>query len=177
MKKIQIFLFLFLMSFDIFAQRVYIQNDYEEPLWVAVGYRCTIGDWTGDYAKGWYKVIPGEKVFVATLQKEALETIYIYAHNQDNSFVIKGDESPGDKSMYISDNKFDIKNFSSSYVQKQHPEYRAVCPRLFSVKRQFDIFSPTNYRDVTITLSRRFGYEEIIEEVEEVVDSVSVEPY
>jgi uncharacterized membrane protein len=119
MKKLLVFLFLIFCSAS-FAQ-IYVTNKTNEPIWVAIVTYQNGKSFTGYVSKGWYKVIPGERVNCGGVLSNGDNTYYVHAHNsswtrswgKDHYFAI-------DKT-----NAFRIENCDMKYTLKD-PNHKSV---------------------------------------------------
>lgn len=176
MKKIVILGLLVLLSYNIFSQSIWIENRFNEPLYVCIAYHTSKDGWTGYVSEGWWRVIPGEKKAIVPISKIDFDIIYLYACNNepsDPSYQLTDREYGED--IYVNmDGPFVIKNCRSDYVAKEHPEYTTVTAWQEAIDIRKSLFS--KQKDQTIVLFKgRPTY--MVDTIElEVIEPIVPEP-
>lgn len=153
MKKL-FFVILLSLSYSAIGQYLWIQNFFDEPMYVCVSYQTTTNGWTGWISQGWWKLIPGERKAVIPLSSISCNLIYVYSRtgrNSNNPIELVGKNH--DFTMIIDlNNGFKIQNCFSEYVIAEHPEYVKVCPWVEAIDIRKPIFS--RQKDQTIVLDK-----------------------
>lgn len=117
MKKLILSLILILSAFFANAQ-VYFKNNYDEPLWVTLGYHVNTKEFEGWKTVGWFKVIPGEKKELLSFNPSG-QYLYYHAHTEGRVKSFGGESNL----LVHPVNAFKIKNADKEYVKEEHPEY------------------------------------------------------
>ena len=148
------FVLLLLLSYSSIGQYLWVQNCFDEPMYVCVSYQTTTNGWTGWISQGWWKVIPGERKAVVPLSDISCNLIYVYSHNGSNCNIpIELVGKNHDMTMIIdSNNGFKIQNCFSEYVIAEHPEYVKVYPWVETIDIRKPLFS--RLKDQTIVLHK-----------------------
>lgn len=154
MKKIVFLGLLLLLSYNIFCQSIWIENRFNEPLYVCIGYHTNKDGWTGYVSEGWWRVIPGEKKAIVPISKIDVDIIYLYActntKEPSDPWYRLTDREYGENIYVNMDGPFVIKNCRSDYVAKEHPEYTTVTAWREAIDIRKSLFSKP--KDQTIVL-------------------------
>ena len=151
MRKI-VLLGLLLISYNSFSQSIWIENLFDEPLYVCIGYHTSKDGWNGYVSQGWWRVIPGEKKAIVPISNINFYIVYVYACTKKQSdpsyqLISRDDE----EFMYVNkDGSFVIKNCFSDYVVNEHPEYTKVAAWKEVIDIRKTLFS--KQKDQTISL-------------------------
>lgn len=118
-KKIILTIAVFFATFLTTKAQIYFNNNYSEPVWVALAYPVDSKEYKGWVSTGWFKVEPGEKKSILNVNPNG-QYIYYYAQTKDAAKKFEGEAN-------LLCNPFDaftIKNADKQYVKKDNPKYK-----------------------------------------------------
>ena len=98
--------------------QIYFKNNYNKPVFVAVGYYRDWEEFKGWVTSGWFYVLPNEKKEVLSYNPMN-ENIYYYAETKGAEKVFEGD-SP---LLIHPVSEFTIINADKDYVKDENPTY------------------------------------------------------
>lgn len=98
--------------------QVYLQNNTDKPVKVAIAWYSSSSDFKGWYCAGWYTVDPGEKKELLTALPLNPQ-LYYYAKSTDGTKIYDGSTSL----LADTTNSFNIKNADMAYVKTDNPTY------------------------------------------------------
>ncbi len=114
--------------------QIYFQNNYDKPVWVAIGYYMSSSDYKGWVTSGWHKVEPGDKKEVLGYDPED-ENIYYYAQTKGGAQKFEGQYSL----LVDPKDAFTVKNADKPYVKDENPSFQWYKFRQID-KGSFDAF-------------------------------------
>lgn len=99
--------------------QVYFKNNYNEPVWVTLGYYIDTKSYKGWVTKGWFKIAPGEKTEILSYNTTT-QYLYYYAETRNSNRKFAGNTT----FLVNPKNQFYIKNADKEYVKKENPIYK-----------------------------------------------------
>ena len=99
--------------------QLYVKNNSDVPISIAIGWYQNGDSWSGFITKGWYNIEPGEKVGPLLYFKSTEERFYYYAKSTDGKLVWEGKSG-----LLTSKQSFTIQNADKQYVKDRQPEYQ-----------------------------------------------------
>lgn len=112
MKKL-VLIFLAILVVSSAQSQVRVENDSQQPVWVAIAYYESNSNFSGWVSTGWWKIIPGEtKTCGGSFLKDGENTYYLHAHSEGYAMTW-GDE------INLAVNKVDaftLQNCDKDYV-------------------------------------------------------------